>query len=218
MEAALESLRRGEFVLLYDSDGRENEVDMVIPAGAVMPEHVASMRMQGGGLICVAVENGLASSIGLRYMHQMLAGAVPDSSMILGTAPYGDHPTFSLSVNHAGAFTGVTDTERSATIRGMARLHGLSDPKAEFVSSFRAPGHVPLLIASEGLLAERRGHTEMSVYLAKAAGLPPVVAICEMMDGQTYGALSLAKAEGFARQHGLAVICGKDLPECAQVT
>ncbi|CAI8050909.1 6,7-dimethyl-8-ribityllumazine synthase [Geodia barretti] len=62
---------------------------------------------------------------------------------------------------------------------------------------------VPLLMAENGLLARRRGHTELSVYLSKIAGLRPVTAICEMLDAETYSALSVAKAERYARQNAI---------------
>ena len=74
-----------------------------------------------------------------------------------------------------------------------------------------------MLIAAEGLLNKRQGHTEMSVYLAKIAGLTPVTAICEMMDADTYKALSVDKAEKFAKQTGIPLIDGKELLEYAKV-
>ena len=217
LESGLESLRRGEFVLLYDSAGRENEIDMVVAAEFVTPEHVARMRVHAGGLICVAVEHGIADSLGIRYMHEILADYVPNPEMILGLAPYGDHPTFSLSVNHYRTYTGITDRDRSQTIREMANICTVKNMQKKFVSSFKTPGHVPLLIASNGLLAVRQGHTEMSVYLARAAGLTPVTAVCEMMDAQTYAALSVEKAAIFGKRNGIPLIDGKELLEYAKV-
>ena len=218
LESSLESLRRGEFVLLHDSAGRENEIDMVVAAEFATPEHVARMRQHAGGLLCVAMENDFASSLGLRYMHDILAEH-PDSDkeMIMGLAPYGDRPTFSISVNHYRTYTGVTDEDRSLTIRELAGIHRVENRKKKFVSSFRAPGHVHLLIASKNLLHERRGHTEMSVYLAHMAGLTPAAAICEMMDAETYTALSLEKAHRYASQNGIPLVDGKELLEYAKV-
>ena len=218
LEAALQSLRRGEFVLLFDSAGRENEVDMVVAAEFATPEHVARMRQHAGGMLCIAIDRQLADSLGLRYMHEILAdAAVPNKEMIMGLAPYGDRPTFSLSVNHYQTYTGITDSDRSLTIREMANIHAVENRQKKFASSFKTPGHVPLLIASKGLLAARQGHTEMSVYLAQTAGLTPVTAICEMMDAKTYSALSVDKAEEFARQNGIPLIDGKELLEYARV-
>ncbi len=99
----------------------------------------------------------------------------------------------------------------------MANIFKVENKKKKFVSSFKTPGHVPLLIASEGLLSKRQGHTEMSVYLSKIAGLTPVTAICEMMDAQTYAALSVDKAEKYAKQNAIPLIDGKELLEFAKV-
>jgi len=220
LEDALESLRRGEFILLHDSEGRENEVDMVAYAGTVSPEHVARMRQRAGGLLCVAVDHAFASSVGLRYMHDILdcSDAMDCAkSMIMGLAPYGDRSTFSLSVNSRHTYTGITDRDRSVTISEIASICEAEDMAGAFARSFRTPGHVPLLIASRGLLEERQGHTEMSVYLAKAAGLHPVMAICEMMDAETYAALSVAKASEFAAQQGIPLVDARELVEYARV-
>ena len=220
LESGLQSLKRGEFVLLFDSAGRENEVDMVVAAEFVTPEHVARMRQHAGGLLCIAIENNFANSLDLKYMHEILAESqISHKEMIIGLAPYGDHPTFSISVNHYQTYTGITDKDRSLTIREMANIFNVDsqNKKKKFVSSFKTPGHVPLLIASKGLLAQRQGHTEMSVYLTQIAGLIPVTAICEMMDAETYTALSVDKAEKYAKQNAIPLIDGKELLEYAKV-
>lgn len=216
IESALESLRRGEFVLLHDSAGREDEVDMVVAAGRATPEHVYRMRRDAGGLLCAALDPGLASRLGLRYMHDMLADS-GHREMVMGLAPYGDRPSFSISVNHVDTYTGITDRDRALTIRGMASLYDMADPASEFAASFRTPGHVPLLAAAPGMLDERRGHTEMSVYLARLAGLAPVTAVCEMLDGETYKALSVEGAQRLAEERGIPLVDGQDLIAHARV-
>lgn len=217
LESGIQSLKRGEFVLLFDSAGRENEIDMVVAAEFVTPEHVARMRQHAGGLLCIAIENEFGTSLGLRYMHDILEGASIDKEMIIGLAPYGDKPTFSISVNHYQTYTGITDKDRSLTIREMAKIFNVDNKKKKFMSSFKTPGHVPLLIASKGLLDTRQGHTEMSVYLTKLADLTPVTAICEMMDAETYIALSLDKAEKYAKLNGIPLIDGAELLEYSKV-
>ena len=101
---ALSSLKRGEFVLIHDSQGRENEIDMVVAAEYVTPEHIARMRQHAGGLICLAINNSLGKELGLNYMHEILSSSnhfdSKSKEMIMGLAPYGDHPTFSISINH----------------------------------------------------------------------------------------------------------------------
>ena len=218
LETGLESLKRGEFVLLFDSAGRENEIDMVVAAELITPEHVARMRQNAGGLLCIALENNFAKSLELQYMHDILSNSsISNKEMIMGLAPYGDYPTFSLSVNHYQTYTGITDKDRALTIMEMANIYKVDNKQKKFVSSFKTPGHVPLLIASEGLLASRQGHTEMSVYLTQIAGLTPITAICEMMDAETYSALSVDKAEKFGKQNGIPLIDGKELLEYAKV-
>lgn len=218
LETGIESLKRGEFVLLYDSAGRENEIDMVAAAQFVTPEHVARMRQHAGGLLCLAIDHQFGDSLGLKYMHDILAeSSIPNKEMIMGLAPYGDRPTFSIYINHYQTYTGITDQDRSLTIRELANLYHVENQQKKFVSSFKTPGHVPLLIASEGLLKKRQGHTEMSVYLSKLAELTPVTAICEMMDSETYTALSFEKAAKYAKQNAIPLIDGKELLEYAKV-
>ena len=221
LDDAILSLKRGEFVLLHDSTGRENEIDMVVAGEFVTPEHIARMRQHAGGLICLAINNSLGKELGLNYMHEILSSSdhfdSKSKEMIMGLAPYGDHPTFSIAINHYQTFTGITDRDRALTIREMANLYKDDNPHNKFISSFKTPGHVPVLIAANGLLSNRRGHTEMSIYLTKLAKLNPVSAICEMMDAETYVALSVDKAEKFAKQNGIPLIDGKELLEYAKV-
>ena len=221
LESVIASLKRGEFVLLHDSAGRENEIDMVTAAEFVTPEHVARMRQHGGGLICMAIDNSFGQNLGIKYMHDILSNSDSFDSkskeMIMGLAPYGDHPTFSITINHYQTYTGITDRDRALTIREISKIYNADDPRKKFISSFKTPGHVPVLIAANGLLANRRGHTEMSVYLAKLAKLKPITAICEMMDSQTYSALSFDKAQKYAKQNAVPLIDGKELIEYAKV-
>jgi 3,4-dihydroxy 2-butanone 4-phosphate synthase len=99
----------------------------------------------------------------------------------------------------------------------MANLNKADNQHNKFISSFKTPGHVPILIAANGLLSNRRGHTEMSIYLTKLAKLNPVSAICEMMDAETYSALSVEKAKIYAKQNAIPFIDGKELLEYSKV-
>ena len=217
LEEAISSLRRGDFILLHDGGKRENEVDMVIAAEFVTPEHIARMRNDAGGLICMSINHAFATSLGLDYMHEILSSSQKFDSglkkMIIGTAPYGDRPSFSISINHKNTFTGITDKDRALTISEMAKLYNSKNDKKKesFNSTFKTPGHVPMLIASEGLLSNRLGHTEMSIYLMKLAELTPVTAICEMLDSQTYSALSTEKAKQYAMENSIPYFDGTEL-------
>jgi len=222
LQEAVSSLRKGDFILLHDESTRENEVDMVVAADFVTPEHIARMRQDAGGLICLSINYTFAASLGLNYMHDILFNSqnmdMDSKRMIIGTAPYGDRPSFSISINHTNTFTGITDRDRAFTISEMARIYknGSKNKKEVFNSTFKTPGHVPLLIASEGLLSNRLGHTEMSVYLTSLAGLSPVAVICEMLDSETYTALSIEKAKKYAKENTIPYFDGGELVKLAK--
>jgi 3,4-dihydroxy 2-butanone 4-phosphate synthase len=212
IEEAIASLRAGKFVLVHDDKGREDEVDMIIAAEYIRPPHVATMRNDAGGLLCLAIANEITVKLGLVYMQdiiQSLSNVNPIlSKLSLGKAPYGDRPSFSIAVNHHDTYTGITDADRALTISKMAEVCKKIDCGGIniFAKNFRAPGHVPILIASKGLLQNRTGHTELCVYLTHLARLTPAVAICEMLDSTTYRALSVSKAEKYADNAGIPLL------------
>jgi 3,4-dihydroxy 2-butanone 4-phosphate synthase len=220
---AIAALKAGRFVLVHDDKGRENEIDMVVAAEHVKPHHVATMRNDAGGLICLAVANEVTAKLGLVYMHDMIAdmGKVNPvfSKLTEGKAAYGDKPSFSISVNHRSTYTGITDHDRALTISKMAEICKNIDSGGveEFAKDFRAPGHVPILIASKRLLHDRMGHTELCVYLAKLAGIVPAVAICEMMDSATHRALTIEAAQKYASKFGIPLIDASELKAHAKV-
>ncbi len=216
---AINALRKGEFVLLHDNKGREDEIDMVVAAEFVTPSHIAKIRKDAGGMLCLAVKHDIAKRLGLPFMHDMmhmLGDVNPTLAKLAnGKSPYGDKPAFSIAINHKETYTGITDHDRALTIAEMAKICSESlngdDTRRDFEHTFRAPGHIPILIASEGLLNERLGHTELAVYLTQLAGLTPVVAICEMLDESTYRALSIDRAQDYSKENRIAVIEGSDL-------
>ena len=213
LESALESLKRGKFILIHDSKSRENEVDMVVASQFTTPEHIGIMRNRAGGLLCAAMDGIFAGKLGLKFMHDILKSsqAFNDKDMIAGIAPYGDRPSFSITINHKDTYTGITDIDRSKTITKLSALFNHPNPKSIFTSTFQTPGHVSLLLAHTQLLETRRGHTEMSVYLAKLANLVPIMTICEMMDIDTHTALSIDKAQQYAKQNNISLVNTDDL-------
>ena len=216
---AIAALKAGRFVLVHDDKGREDEIDMVVAAEHATPEHVAVMRKDAGGLLCLAISNEAATKLGLVFMHDMIAGMGRVNPVFAklteGRAAYGDRPSFSIAVNHRSTFTGITDIDRALTISKMAGIckNGSVD---DFARDFRAPGHIPILIAAKGLLAERKGHTELCVYLMRLAGMVPAVAICEMMDSATHRALTVEKAGEYARKAGIPLLEASELKEAYQ--
>lgn len=212
IEEAVDTLSDGKFVLVHDDKGREDEIDMVIAAEYITPENIATMRNDAGGLLCLAISNEITTKLGLTYMHdiiQSLSSINPIfSKLTYGKSPYGDKPSFSITVNHRDTYTGITDIDRALTISKMAEICKKIDSGGveEFAKNFRTPGHVPILIASKGLLEERHGHTELCVYLAQMSKLVPAVVICEMLDSTTHRALSINKAKEYADIKGITLL------------
>ena len=203
-QAAVDAFARGEPVLIHDAADREGETDIVYPAGSVTPEAVARLRNDAGGLICLALSDAAASALALPFMQDVLDHPTSADHELA----YDERSSFSLTVNHRDTFTGITDEDRSLTIRELAHL--AADPDSEaFAESFRSPGHVHLLRAAPDLLADREGHTELGIALADAADQPPAVVVCEMLDDGTGGALSPADARAYAQAEGFHYVEGR---------
>ena len=126
IEEAVDTLSDGKFVLVHDDKGREDEIDMVIAAEYITPENIATMRNDAGGLLCLAISNEITTKLGLTYMHdiiQSLSSINPIfSKLTYGKSPYGDKPSFSITVNHRDTYTGITDIDRALTISKMAEI------------------------------------------------------------------------------------------------
>ena len=190
----------------------------MIAAEFVQANHVATMRRDAGGFICVALHPRVAKNFGLPYLTEVYDRSSSKFEILRFThpndLPYDERSAFSLAVNHRRTFTGITDVDRALTIRELGKLarRALDDPmEEEFGLNFRSPGHVPLLRAADGLLGERRGHTELAVALAELAGVTPVVAICEMLDSKTGGALKFEDASAYASERGLVCLEGDEI-------
>ena len=204
---AIKSLRDGKFVLMHDHDDREDETDLVIAAEFIKPGGIAQMRKDGGGLICVAVDGGIAEKLGLPFTSDILRVASVDFPVLnhleANDIPYDERSSFSVTINHRKTFTGITDNDRAFTIREFARL--CKDPnEKEFGLNFRSPGHVHLLISSG--LENREGHTEMATALIEMAGLTPVAVICEMMDEKTGNSLSRDDVREYSKNNDLVFL------------
>jgi len=216
---ALEAIRNGQFVLVYDSDRRERETDLVVASQFVTPEAIRRMRKDGGGLICTTVPAKAWKRLGIPYLadlfneakaaHPLLGELVPND------IPYDIKSAFAITINHRRTFTGVTDRDRALTVSQFSKMVreaiGFLGPDEElrqtFGRLFRAPGHVTLLNASEGLLSTRSGHTEMATALVSSSGLIPSATICEMM-ADNGKALSKTAAAEYAEDKGLCFLDG----------
>ena len=212
IEDAVRALSEHKFILIHDSESRENEVDMVKAAQYITHRDIATMRSDAGGLICLAVSSEIATKLNLIFMHDLLYFASKNNSslpkLVSWIAPYGDRPSFSITINHVDTFTGITDRDRALTIMRMSEVCADIDNygKYEFYKKFRSPGHVPLLIAANELLRERSGHTELSIQLMKLSNLVPAVVICEMLDSETGGSLTIDKAKEYSLKLNIPLV------------
>ncbi len=209
VDRAVAAFREGNPVLIHDAADREGETDVVYPAGAVDADAVAHLREDAGGLICTAVSDAVADAVGLPFLEDELDHpAAADHDLA-----YDDRSSFSLTVNHRETFTGITDDDRALTIRRLADAAASATRSTdygaeEFAAEFRTPGHVHVLRGAPDLLADRRGHTELGLALAAAAGLPPAVVVCEMLDADSGGAKGPGAAREYARRNGYVYVEG----------
>ncbi|MDD2439265.1 MAG: 3,4-dihydroxy-2-butanone-4-phosphate synthase [Methanosarcinaceae archaeon] len=221
IQRALKALRSGEMILIYDSDSREGETDFVIPAKAVGFQDVQWMRKAAGGLICVAVDPLASKELGLPFMADLVRAASKEDEELsrvvekAGDLKYDTKSSFSIWVNHRETRTGIPDKERAFTIRKIGEIaeKALARAGPRFGDEFRTPGHVALLRAAEGLLNERRGQTELSVALARMAGITPVMVVCEMLDDNNGKALSKEASKAYGQEHGLVFLEGLEIVE-----
>jgi 3,4-dihydroxy 2-butanone 4-phosphate synthase len=217
---ALDALKRGEIVLLYDADGREEETDFVMASQFVTSKAIAQMRRDGGGLICTTVDPVCTQKLALPYLtdlYQEAEKAYPIvKELIPNDIPYDEKSAFTLTINHRRTFTGISDNDRALTISEFAKLcdsvkaMNKEQARQEFGRNFRSPGHIHLLNASNGLLNARKGHTELSTAMMSMAGLIPSATICEMV-GNNGHSTPKRDSLAYAQKRELVFIEGKDV-------
>jgi len=211
LKKALKALQNGEFVLMYDDEKRESETDMIIGAEFVGAKEVATMRNDAGGLICCCIHPEYCDKLGLPFMTDIMDVAKEKypilEKLTPNDIPYDERSSFSVWANHRKTFTGITDNDRALTISKMAKMCK-EERFNDFGKEFRSPGHVSLLRGANNLLKNRQGHTEISLAMGEMAGITPVTVVCEMMDGNTGEAKSVADAEDYAKEHGLIFMDG----------
>ncbi len=184
VEALIADVREGKMVLLTDDEGRENEGDLICAAEFATAETINFMARFGRGLICVPITEDRAQQLGLSTMVQRNREA------------HGTNFTVSVDAS-VGITTGISAPDRAVTV---AVLAGSSSRKEDLVQ----PGHIFPLIAKNGGVLRRAGHTEAAVDLASLAGLQPAGVICEVLkdDGTMARVPDLVK---FAKEHGLKI-------------
>jgi len=185
VEAAIRAFAKGELVVVTDDDDRENEGDLFVAASLCTPEKMAFMIRYTSGIVCAPLGAELARKLRL------------DPMVAENDAPLGTAFTVSVDVKH-GLTTGISADERCNTVRALANDNsGAND--------FVRPGHVFPLVAREGGVLMRSGHTEACVDLCRLASLPPVGVLAELMNDK--GAVMRGpEVAAFAQQHKLAQV------------
>ena len=187
---AIDALVSGQGVLLVDDEDRENEGDLIFPAGNITQEQVALLIRECSGIICLCLPPERIEQLGLPQM------------VTCNTSAY--QTAFTISIEAAqGVTTGVSAADRATTIRCAAA------PDAT-PGDIHSPGHVfPLRAVEHGVLG-RRGHTEGTVDLMRLAGLAPAGVLCELtnVDGTM---ARLPQIIAFADEHGFPVLSIEDI-------
>lgn len=189
IEEAIYALAQGEVVVVCDDEDRENEGDFIALAEKSTPEVINFMATHGRGLICAPITEERAEKLNLVPM-------VDRNSDPHGTA-------FTVSVDHKHTTTGISAQERALTVQSL--IDESTKP-----ADFQRPGHIFPLVAKDGGVLRRAGHTEAAVDLARMAGSAPAGVICEIMneDGSMARVPELRK---IADKHDLKMVTIKDL-------
>ena len=189
VKEAIEELKKGKLILVVDDEDRENEGDLICAAEFATTENVNFMASKAKGLICMPMSSEIADSLKFYPMVQVNTD---------------NHETaFTVSVDHIDTTTGISAAERGLTARKIVS----EGTKAE---DFRRPGHMFPLVAREGGVLVRGGHTEATVDLLKLAGLKECGLCCEIMaeDGTMMRRKELEK---FAEENDLVMITIEDI-------
>ncbi|MDX1963540.1 MAG: 3,4-dihydroxy-2-butanone-4-phosphate synthase [Pirellulales bacterium] len=189
VDAALEAMRAGRVVIVLDAEDRENEGDFICAAEKVTPEIVNFMITHGKGQLCMPILPDVAERLKLPPM-------VDANTTPLGTS-------YTVPVDHRSTRTGITAAERATTIQQI--LNPASVP-ADFVR----PGHLFPLLAKEGGVLRRAGHTEAGVDLARLADLAPAAVLCEILD-ETGNRANREQLTELAKQYDMPIITIEDL-------
>ncbi len=187
IEAAIEDIRNGKFVVVADDEGRENEGDLICAAESITPAMINFLVTEARGWVCLALTAEKAQQLDLPMM-------VDKNTESQSTA-------FTVTIDadtKFGVTTGISASDRATTIR--VAVDAMSKP-----SDLRRPGHVSPLVAKPGGVLQRAGHTEAAVDLARLAGLNPSGVICEIMN--TDGTMArVPQLREFCAKHGIKFI------------
>lgn len=192
IKEALDRFRNGEMLILIDDENRENEGDLVIAAQHTTPDAVNFMVTHGRGMVCVPITEDRACQLGLSSMCS-------DNTALHGTG-------FTVTVDaKEGISTGISSYDRAHTI--LLLVDENTKP-----GDFARPGHIFPLIARNGGVLRRAGHTEATVDMARLAGLEPVAVLCEILNDD--GTMArVPQLKEFSKKHNMPIASITDLIE-----
>ena len=191
IEDAVAAIGRGEIVVVVDDEDRENEGDLIMAAEFATPEKVAFFLHHTSGYLCAPITEERAQELDLPLM--VVQNTESQRTAFLVTVDY-----------RHGTSTGISAYDRSATVQA------LCDP-ATRPGDLARPGHINPLMAREGGVLKRAGHTEAAIDLCQMAGLYPAGLLCEIVDDKKTDMARVPELERFADQHGLLMISIADL-------
>ncbi|MDA9747849.1 MAG: bifunctional 3,4-dihydroxy-2-butanone-4-phosphate synthase/GTP cyclohydrolase II [Thermodesulfobacteriota bacterium] len=191
IEDAIKDFKKGKMVILVDDADRENEGDLIVASEFATPNVINFMATHGRGLICVTMDTEVADRLDLSPVKNS-----PKENL--------DTTAFTISIDaNKGTTTGISAQDRSTTAKLVA------NPKSK-PQDFDRPGHMFPLVARDGGILVRAGHTEASVDMAKICGLQSSAVICEIMNSD--GTMARLKdCEKFAKKHKIKIATIADL-------
>lgn len=191
IQEAIDDIRAGKVIIVVDDEDRENEGDFLAAAEKVTPEMINFMAKYGRGLICCPLTESRCKAL---HLHTMVSN---------NTDPMETAFTVSVDLKGQGVTTGISAADRSKTIKS------LCDEETK-PQDLNRPGHIFPLIAKEGGVLRRTGHTEASIDFARLAGLKPAGVICEIMNED--GSMArLPQLVEVAKAHNLKLVSIEDL-------
>ena len=191
IEEAIAAIRSGGIVVVVDDEDRENEGDLIMAAEAVTPDKIAFFLHHTSGYICAPITAERARELQLPPMVETNTESMRTAFLVTVDA-------------RQGTTTGISAFDRAATIAALV------DPTTRPDDLLR-PGHIAPLMAREGGVLKRAGHTEAAVDLARLAGLQPAGVLCEIVDAKKTDMARLPELERFAAEHDLPLISIADL-------
>ena len=187
IDEALDALKAGRLVIVVDSEERENEGDFICAAETITPELVSFMLRYGAGLLCVSVLQETADRLGLTPIVDSQKNTAPNQTL------------FMTPVDHRDAGSGVSADNRAKTILAMS-------DSASQAADFVRPGHLNPLLAKDGGVLRRTGHTEATIDLMRMAGMKPVGALIEILSEQGGGMADFEELSGLSRKFNIPLI------------